>query len=131
MNPQNTYENTNSLRNFLIRYIRTILQRYGQLLAALALTLIIAISCDGGLRPPKFRPLQNISGTVRYVGGKTGWPRRDSVWTVRVVDFKQFPHKTLLAICYLGRAFFPVPALQLRRHFLQRGLIRHDTHSSL
>lgn len=113
MNPQNTHENTNSLRNFLMRHIHLILHRYGQLMAALAITLVIAISCDGGLRPPEIPPVTSISGTVRYVGGKASWPRRDSVWTVRVVGFKQFPPQDLIGDLLQGRAFFTPAALQL------------------
>ena len=93
--------------------IRTLLHRYGQLIAALAITMVIAISCDGGLRPPEIPPITSISGTVRYVGGKANWPRRDSVWTVRVVGFKQFPPQDLIGDLLQGRAYFTPAALQL------------------
>jgi hypothetical protein len=93
--------------------IRTLLHRYAQLIAALAITLVIAISCDGGLRPPEIPPITSISGTVRYVGGKANWPRRDSVWTVRVVGFKQFPPQDLIGDLLQGRAYFTPAALQL------------------
>ncbi len=96
-----------------MRHIHIILQRYGQLMTALAITLVIAISCDGGLRPPEIPPVTSISGTVRYMGGKASWPRRDSVWTVRVVGFKQFPPQDLIGDLLQGRAFFTPAALQL------------------
>jgi hypothetical protein len=89
------------------------LRRYGQILSAIALVAIFAVSCDGGLRPPEIPPVTSISGTIRYVGGKASWPRRDSVWTVRVVGFRQFPPRDLIGDIFQGRAFFTPAALQL------------------
>lgn len=93
--------------------LANILSRYGQLFAALAVTLLLAINCDGGLRPPDIPPVTSISGTVRFVGGSSSWPRRDSVWTVRVVGFKQFPPRGLIGDLLQGRAFYTPAALNL------------------
>ncbi len=96
-----------------MQVVSSFFRRYGQILAAVALTLVIAISCDGGLAPPPIPPVTSISGTVRFVGGRASWPRRDSVWTMRVVGFRQFPPQDLIGDLFQGRAFFTPAALQL------------------
>lgn len=96
-----------------MQVIFAFLRRFGQLIAALALTLALAISCDGGLAPPPIPPVTSISGTVRFAGGAANWPRRDSVWTMRVVGFRQFPPRDLIGDLLQGRAFFTPAALQL------------------
>jgi hypothetical protein len=83
------------------------------LILALVITLVLAVQCDEGLVPPPIPPVTTLSGTVRYLGGKANWPRRDSVWTVRVVGFREFPPRDLIGEILQGRAYFTPAALQL------------------
>lgn len=90
------------------------MRRWSSVCAALVVTFIIAASCDEGLKPPPIPPVTSISGTVRYLGGRAGWPqRRDSVWTVRVVGFRQFPPMDLIGDILQGRAYFTPQALAI------------------
>jgi hypothetical protein len=73
----------------------------------------LAWSCDGGLRPPELPPPTSVSGVVRFAGGGSAWPPRDSVWTVRVVAFREFPPRDLIGDLFQGRAFFTPAALEL------------------
>ncbi|MCS6807687.1 MAG: hypothetical protein RML40_03250 [Bacteroidota bacterium] len=89
---------------------------YSELLCGVAITVCIAciaINCDGGLAPPPIPPPTSISGVVRFVGGAASWPPRDSVWTMRVVAFRQFPPQDLIGDLFQGRAYFTPSALQL------------------
>ncbi len=90
------------------------LRHWSSFFAALVVTFALAVSCDDGLKPPPVPPVTSISGTVSYAGGRTSWPsRRDSVWTVRVVGFKQFPPMDLIGDILQGRAFFTPQALSI------------------
>jgi hypothetical protein len=93
-----------------------IMNRIFPLFAALAITLVLAVQCDGGLAPtplPVAGSATTISGSIRFVGGKASWPRRDSVWTMRVVGFQKFPPPDLVGELLQGRAYFTPAALQL------------------
>jgi hypothetical protein len=98
---------------YFINFHTTTMKRIVPLIAALSITVILAVQCDGGLQPPPLPPVTTLSGTVRYLGGKASWPRRDSVWTVRVVGFRQFPPQDLIGELLQGRAYFTPAALQL------------------
>jgi hypothetical protein len=94
--------------------VASALRRWSSVCAALVVTFVIAASCDEGLRPPPIPPVTSISGTVRYAGGRAAWPqRRDSVWTVRVVGFRQFPPMDLIGDILQGRAYFTPQALAI------------------
>lgn len=100
--------------NHQFHFITTFLRQWSSICAALAVTFIMAASCDDGLKPPPIPPVTSISGTVKYVGGRASWsPRRDSVWTVRVVGFKQFPPMDLINDILQGRAYFTPQALAI------------------
>ncbi len=91
-----------------------IVRKWGSLCAALLLIFLLSTRCDEGLKPPPVPPVTSISGTIRYAGGKNAWPqRRDSVWTVRVIGFRQFPPMDLIGDILQGRAYFTPQALAI------------------
>jgi hypothetical protein len=103
-----------SIHRHLGNFVLTLFRRWSSVCAALAITFIFAASCDEGLKPPPIPPVTSISGMIRYVGGRASWPqRRDSVWTVRVVGFRQFPPMDLISDILQGRAYFTPQALAI------------------
>ena len=84
-----------------------------RLTALACAVVVIAAGCDGGLAPPPVPPVTTLAGTIRYVGGRTGWPRRDSVFNIRLVAFKSFPPTDLIGDIVNGRAYFTPAAFVL------------------
>ncbi len=86
--------------------------------AAIILLLIFTAGCDGGLNPDdaqKNTGKAYLSGTIRYEGGKDGWPE-DSVYGMRIAAFRQPPpyiRDSLIAIVLAGEAYFTLQSLPL------------------
>lgn len=74
--------------------------------------VIVFISSCGGLDPTKEvvtpqTQLPLVEGVIRYVGGKTMWPPKDSVLEIRVVFFQKYPPDSNLVLAIsTGEAFF-------------------------
>jgi hypothetical protein len=66
----------------------------------------ILSACNEGLAPPPPISKSYINGLVTYKNAKNKWPPTDSVKDIRVVAFKNYPPKNIIAELTSGDAFF-------------------------
>ncbi len=66
----------------------------------------ILCSCNEGLAPPPPIAKSFINGMITYKNGQDKWPPIDSVKDIRVVAFKNYPPKNIIAEITNGDAFF-------------------------
>lgn len=81
------------------------------LVVILTFTIVVLGSC-GGLDPTKEivappTQLPLVEGTIRFAGGKSQWPSKDSALEIRVVFFQKYPPDSNLVLAIsTGEAFF-------------------------
>ncbi len=68
--------------------------------------LFFITACNEGLQPQPPVEKSFISGLITYVNGKDKWPPPDSVIEIRVVAFKNYPPKDIIAEITNGNAYF-------------------------
>lgn len=67
----------------------------------------MVLSCNKGLEPPPAPAEWNIiRGIVRFAQGKNNWPPADSVKSIRIVAFQNYPPQNILTEVLNGTAYF-------------------------
>lgn len=80
------------------------------ILAAIFLSSLFT-ACDHGLEPPAQSQKSYITGIITIKGGKSSWPKADSLKDFRVASFLSYPPKDIVTEVLSGNAFFTPNAL--------------------
>ena len=77
---------------------------------------LLIVACDEGLAPlntPESVTSSFLNGRIHYIGGKSNWPGKDSVFAIRIVAFKDYPPKDIKTEIITANALFTVLSLPL------------------